>query len=1085
MIKSKADVHNLKMMGMTLKKVKFIFFFLVVAINLCTGVYANLSISAHQLQKKQILGRVVNEIGEPIIGSIKSYKQPVSQQSDKNKKITGIVHDENNEPLIGATVMLKNSNTGVITDIDGRFVIMVPSMGGELVVSYVGTETKEIKLDERTFYDITLTSSTLEDVVVVGYGTQKKVSVIGAISTIKADQIAVTSKINLSQSLAGNIPGIIAVQRSGELGNDKADFWIRGISTFAKGAASTTPLILVDGVERDFNFIDPQEIESFSVLKDASATAVYGVRGANGAIVITTKKGVVGSPKVNVNIETSYKRPTIIPEFVDAAEYMTIANIANKQGGGVADLFSQERITNTANRTDPDLYPSVNWVHELIKPNTSNRRINLNISGGAPKVRYFISATYHNEDGLYNTKTDREWDSNIILNKVNFRSNLDADLTPTTNINLNIGSQLQQLNGPIVGSENVWRTMIEVSPYLIPIRYSDGKLSTPVVGVNPYNWLTQYGYKKSADNTVNSTVNITQSLDFITKGLRSKVLFAYDVWTDHSLTGSFLPEMFNATGRDADGNLIGTLTPGNPFLNKQITSQTDYSTYLEATLDYDRIFGNHQFGALFLYNQREYNVSSGTGEYTVLPYQNQGLAGRLMYSYRSRYFVETNFGYNGSENFAPGKRFGFFPAVALGWYISEEPFWKDIKNIVPKLKIRGSYGKVGNDKLGTDANGNNIRFAYITEVATGGSYNFGSISTYNPVNGITEGKFGSKDLTWEAETKRNIGLELSFFKNSLEMTIDYFNNNRKNIFIQRNTIPTTAGFNEAPWVNLGTMNNKGFDLSLSYRIVTGNWNISAMGNFTYAHNNITNWDEPKQLYPNLIKTNHRLGQQFGYIAEGLYTEKDFEADGSLIQKYPIPQLGLNVLPGDIKYKDVNGDGIINSNDVTAIGFTENPEIVYGFGINASYKLIDVGVRFQGVGNTTRMINDPQLIPFSQALDKGNIYKKLAWDMWTTENPSQDVFFPRLRNGTNGHNFQPSTWWQKDMSFLRVKDIVLGFSFPKNILERVHIENARIYLIGNNLLTFSQFKLWDVELGTNNGMRYPVMRTGSLGLEFKF
>jgi TonB-linked SusC/RagA family outer membrane protein len=1014
-----------------------------------------------------------------IVKKLKQVEKTV-MPANKTIKIIGVILDENNQSVIGANiVMLNNSAVGTITDNYGRFTLNVPD-NGQLKITYIGYETQIIKIDGQSSYNISLNPSkkNLDEVVVVGYGTQKKVSVIGAISTIKANQIAVTSKVQLSQSLAGNIPGIIAVQRSGELGNDKADFWIRGISTFAKGGASQ-PLVLVDGVERDFNAIDPQEIESFSVLKDASATAVYGVRGANGVIAITTKKGVVGTPKVNVNIETSYKTPTVMPDFVDAAEYMTIANLANKQGGGVGNLFSQERITNTANRTDPDLYPSANWVKELIKPNTSNRRVNVNISGGAPKVRYFISASYHNEDGLYNTKTDREWDSNIKLNKVNFRSNLDVDLTPTTNVNLNIGSQLQMLNGPLSSSDDLWRGMIETSPNLIPLKYSDGQLSTPVVGANPYNWLTQYGYKRVADNTYNSTIGLNQSLNMLTKGLSAKVMFAYDVWTSHAFVGKFLPQMFNATGRDADGNLLGTITTGSPFLDKQILSQTNYTTYLETTLNYDRTFGDHQVGGLFLYNQREFNVSSGSGEYAVLPYQNQGFAGRLMYSYKSRYFAEANFGLNGSENFAPGKRFGFFPAVALGWYISEEPFWKNIKKFVPKFKIRGSFGNVGNDKLG------DVRFAYITEVVPGGSYNFGSTSTYNPVYGSTEGKFGSSNLTWETETKRDIGVELGFFKNSLELNFDYFNNDRKNIFTQRRIIPSTAGFNEAPWANLGSMNNKGFDLSLTYRIVTGNWNIAAMGNFTYAHNNILNWDEPKQVYPNLTQTNHRLGQQFGYIAEGLYTEKDFEADGSLIQKNPIPQFGLNVMSGDIKYKDVNGDGVINSNDMTAIGFTENPEIVYGFGINASYKLIDVGVRFQGVANTTRMINDPQLIPFSQALDKGNIYKNLASDMWTTENPSQDVFYPRLRNGTNGHNFQPSTWWQKDMSFLRVKDIVLGFTFPKNILKRIHIEKARIYLIGNNLLTFSPFKLWDVELGTNNGMKYPIMQTGSFGLEFNF
>lgn len=1000
-------------------------------------------------------------------------------------KIQGIVKDEAGEPVIGATVLVVNTSIGTATDINGHFSLETPA-SGKIQVSYVGYEVRVIVIDEKLNYNISINPSRqmLEDVVVVGYGTQKKASVIGAISTIKPAELGVTSKVALSQSLAGNIPGIIAVQRSGELGNDKADFWIRGISTFAKGGASQ-PLIIVDGVERDFNSIDPQEIESFSVMKDASATAVYGVRGANGVIAITTKKGEVGLPKINVNVESSLKMPTVTPEFVNAAEYMTIANKANKMGGGVSDLFSEERIRNTMNHTDTDLYPDVNWVNELLKSVTNYNRVNLNISGGAPKVRYFVSASYHNEGGLYKTTTDREWDSNIRLNKVNFRSNLDIDVTSTTNVNLNIGSQFQILNGPITSADNIWRAMIEVSPNLIPMRYSDGRLSTPVVGQNPYNWMTQFGYKRSADNALSSTASVTQNLDILTKGLNAKVIFAYDVNTSNALYGKFLPEMFHATGRDPDGELIGTTTAGSPFLDKSKSSWMDYATYLEFTLNYSRTFGDHQVGGLFLYNQRDYNVSGGAGEYIVLPYQNQGIAGRITYNYKNRYFAEGNFGLNGSENFAKGKRFGFFPAMALGWYVSEEPFWNKLKEVVSKFKIKGSFGIVGNDKLGVDANGNNIRFAYITEVAPGGSYNFGSISTYNPVTGTTEGKFGAPNLTWETETKRDIGIELGFFDNALELNFDYFYNDRKDIFTQRRIIPATAGFNQAPWANLGRMNNKGVDFNLVYRLSAGDWNVSAMGNFTYARNKITDWDEPVPKYPNLYQTNHRLNQQFGLISEGLYTDADFGDDGELINSNPVPELGLRVQSGDIKYADVNGDGIINSNDVTAIGFTENPEIVYGFGVNASFRAFDFGVRFQGVANTTRMINDPQIIPFTQALDKGNIYKSLANDMWTPENPSQDVFFPRLRNGTNGHNFQASTWWQKDMSFLRVKDIVLGYTLPKSLMAKWGIERMRFYLIGNNLLTFSKFNLWDVELGTNNGMRYPVMKSATIGLELNF
>ena len=505
----------------------------------------------------------------------KAAPKPVSQQNDAKQGIVvnGNVSDNRGEPLPGVTVLVKGTTNGVATGLDGSFSIKVPSRESVLQFSYVGYIAREERVDNRRIINIELVEDVgqLKEVVVVGFGVQEKASVIGAIATIEPKSLGATSKIALSQSLAGNIPGIIAVQRSGELGNDRADFWIRGISTFAEGGARN-PLVIVDGVERDFNAIDPQEIESFSVMKDASATAVYGVRGANGVIAITTKKGVEGRPKINVNVETSLKQPTVTPDFVDAGTFMKIGNLFHQQGGGIGYLFSEERINNTINRTDPDLYPDVNWVKSLTKKYTNYSRVNLNVTGGAPKVRYFVSASYHNEGGLYKTDTDREWDSNIRLNKVNFRSNTDVDITPTTNINLNIGSQFQQVNGPITSVDDLWRMMIEMAPNLVPMRYSDGQISRTISSNTPYAWLTQWGYRKSANNSLNSTASLTQKLDFVTKGLSARVLFAYDINTSNSLAGKFTPDMLYATGRDEEGNLVGTRFEGSPFLDKSKSS---------------------------------------------------------------------------------------------------------------------------------------------------------------------------------------------------------------------------------------------------------------------------------------------------------------------------------------------------------------------------------------------------------------------------------------------------------------------------------------------------------------------------------
>lgn len=1004
-------------------------------------------------------------------------------QAQKGQTVTGVVVDEQRMGLPGASIVEKGTTNGVTTDSEGRYSLTLTSDNATIEYSFIGYTPQQEIVGRRLEINIQLmpVATELNEVVVVGYGQQKKASIVGAISSVDATSIANTSKVRLSQSLAGNISGIIAVQRSGELGNDHADFWIRGINTFA---GASDPLIIVDGVERDFNSIDPIEIESFSVMKDASATAVYGVRGANGVIVITTKKGDIGAPKVSVNMEYAVKQPTRLPQFVDAVDFMKIANEANRRTGH-NETFLPERINNTILKTDPDLYPNVNWVDELLKPVSMHERINVNISGGAPRVRYFISGTYHHENGLYRTDTDREWDANIGMDRVNFRSNLDADITKTTTVNLNIGSQLSINRGPNASSDKIWRLMLEIPSYFIPVRYSDGRLSAygagSEKGLNPYNRLTQSGYSKSTTNTLNSTISLTQKLDMITPGLQAKAMFAYDVWTGHYFQASFSPELWYATARDDQGQLnYVQAEKGEEFLKKSVWSDMSYTTYFEGTISYDRTFGDHKATAMLLYNQRVYNTNSGEGEYSVLPFKNLGLAGRATYSYKDRYFAEFNFGYNGSENFAPGKRFGFFPAVALGWYISEEPFWENIRPYVSKLKIRGSYGTVGNDKLG-----DNVRFAYITEIIDNGMYDFGLPGSSNILYGVTEGKFGSKDLTWETETKRDIGLEIGLF-NMLELNVDYFFNNRRDIFMQRRVIPSTAGYNEAPWVNYGKMQNRGVDASLTlHKAIGKDWHIDAIGTFTFARNKVTEWDEPTQQYANLYQTGHSYGQQFGLVAERLYTDADFDASNQLLPQLPRPQFGLDVQPGDIKYVDINGDGVINKDDYTAIGYGESPEIVYGLGVNVRYKGLELGVRLQGTALTTRMINDVNFLPFARGMQKGNLYARVINDRWTEENPSQDVFFPRMRDYMDGHNYLPSTWWQKDMSFLRIKDIVLSYTLPQKTARKMGMSSMRIYGIVNNAWTFSSFKLWDPELGTNNGMRYPIMRTYNLGVELTF
>ncbi|MCC8153298.1 MAG: SusC/RagA family TonB-linked outer membrane protein [Tannerellaceae bacterium] len=571
--------------------------------------------------------------------------------AQEGKVILGIVLDEAKEPMTGVTVAEKGTNNGTLTDLDGRYSIKLTGEDAILVFRFLGYETKEEKVGGKKDINLQLNpiATELTEAVVVGYGSQKKASVVGAISSLKPEELSRTSKTSITQSLVGNVAGVIAVQRSGEVGNDHADFWIRGINTFAGGS---NPLIIVDGIERNFNSLDPQEIESFSVLKDASATAIYGVRGANGVIIITTKKGQVSPPQISVNIEKSFKAPTKIPKFVDAVDYMKIANEASIRTGN-GELFTPSRINNTINNVGPDLYPNVNWIDELLKPMAHHQRVNLNITGGAPKARYFVSASYHNESGLFKTDTDRKWDSNIKQDQVNFRSNLDIDITSTTTVGIYLGSQLRIKNSPNISADYAWDVMMETPPYFIPKRYSDGRLAAygagSEKGLNPYNLLTQYGTQKYTTSDINATANVVQKLDFLTKGLEGKLAYAYDVWTEHMYAQTYTPELWYATSRDANNELAAVLVePGNPFLNKSVWSNMAYRTYLEGSLIYNRTFNDHQVGGLFLYNHSTKGVKEGNNEYSVIPYKYQGIAARATYAWKSRYLAEFNMGYNGS-----------------------------------------------------------------------------------------------------------------------------------------------------------------------------------------------------------------------------------------------------------------------------------------------------------------------------------------------------------------------------------------------------------------------------------------------------
>lgn len=1006
-------------------------------------------------------------------------------QTDGEFTVQGVVTDQSGDPLPGVTVMVKGSSPsiGTATDLDGNYKIEPKSKNATLVFSFVGMGKVEEAINGRKIINVVLQEQQddLDEVVVVGYGTQKKESVIGAITSVKPAQLSVGTTRSLSNDLAGNLAGVIAVQRSGEPGYDDSEFWIRGLSSF-KGSGA--PLVLVDGVERSLNNLDISEIESMSVLKDASASAVYGVRGANGVIIITTKKGHAGKTSVKMSVEHSFTEPEQLPQFLDAADYLTLLNNISIQETGQY-RYSPDIINKYRTGYDRELYPNVNWIDAITKDFANNTRVTLDIAGGNERLRYSVVGAYYNESGITEVDRSQSWSSNITINRFNLRTNLEMNLTPTTLINVNIGGYLQQRKAPKDGIDDIFYAAFKATPFAVPIMYENGQIPKPRENENPWAKLTQSGYYREGQSKFESLFSVQQDLKIIVPGLKANVKFSYDYFSRNGVDRGRAPRYYYpATDRDPVTGELHTmvLQEGDEFLGyNKWQDHGNYSTYLEANLTYNGRFGNNFIDALFLYNQRNYDDGD------QVSYRTQGIAGRVSYNYDARYFAEFNFGYNGSENFAKHHRFGFFPSIAAGWFISSEEFMRPAINYIQKLKLRASYGLAGNDRFYNN-DGSQKRFGYITTIAGGDGYTWGNSNTFYGKGGLREGDPGAPDLRWEKVKKANIGLELRLF-NMIDMQVDFFHERREDIFMQRRNYPNSAGFPSLPWSNYGIVTNKGFEVELDVFKRIGEVSINVRGNFTYARNKIVEQDEDLLVVGTYrSSTGLPVGTIFGFKTDGLYTEDDFAdlATGRLKDGLPVPMFTDRVYPGDIRYVDMNGDGQITEVDKTSLGGTVNPEIVYGFGANVSWNGFDFGVFFQGNGNTYRVIgeNSNNFLPGSTLGSEGNIFKN-ASDAWSIVNQSQDVFYPRLHLGSNSHNSQTSDWWLKDMSMLRLKNLEIGYSLPQNIIRHAAMEHARIFLRGTNLCHFSNFKLWDPELGVNNGLKYPIMRTYSIGLQVTF
>ena len=829
-----------------------------------------------------------------------------TQQKKQKRVITGVVRDgDTNEPIIGASVWLKNSSVGAVTDIDGKYSITIEGVGGVLEFSYIGMKKQEIAIIDQKSINVTLQPDTevLDEVVVVGYGSQKKESVVGAISTLDIKKLKVPGA-SISNVLAGQLSGVVAMTRSGEPGkNSAADFYIRGVSSF-KG--TSTPLVLVDGIERDLDLVDTDDIASFSILKDASASAVYGVRGANGVILITTKKGEEGKPAINVRTEFGFTSPTKRPKMLDSARWAELYNEASS-----TKYYSDEVMQKYREHSDPDLYPDVDWFDALFDDMAENQRVNLSITGGGDIVKYYVSGSFYNESSIYkNAGNIYGYDSSINYNKFNFRANIDLNLTKSTVLNVNLANIYEKSFGPGFGDNDndIWGYTFNASPNAFPIEYSDGKLSGPSTdsGFNPWNMLVHSGYREQFWNSAQALVGVTQDIGKLWKpleGLTANLKFSWDAWNTTLQRRSKTPTFYHARGRDDQGNLIyddnngdGEWDPvhtGNESLGFAIGRSGTMTRYLEGSLNYNRLFAEkHRVGALLLYNQKIHtNTQAGSGD-AALPYKNQGLAGRVTYAFKDTYFAEVNVGYNGSENFARGHRFGFFPAAAIGWMMSNEKWFEPITNTVDMLKLKASYGKVGNDDIGGQR-----RWVYESSIVTGGNWQYGQ-SANQGGDGIRIGEVENLNASWEEALKLNVGIEFSLF-NKVKVQADYFREERTGIFLQRAGLPAIVGISTIPYVNIGETLNQGFDSNIEYSQKIGNVYVTARGNFTYNRNKLKNNDEPDWEY----KYQNRIGkpfgsggsmQPFGLVALGLFQSQE-EIDNSPVQSFGEYRVG------DIKY----------------------------------------------------------------------------------------------------------------------------------------------------------------------------------------
>ena len=1019
-----------------------------------------------------------------------SRRSPVSAPKAPNGELTvagTVISSADNQPIVGANIYVEGTNVGTTTDAGGNYKLTVPASAKTVTVSFLGYDTKKISVrDIHLFKLITLAdaSNKLEDVVVVGFGVQKKESLVGAVQSVKPSDLQ-TSSSNLSTSFSGKIAGVIAVQKSGEPGADGANFWIRGISTFGSGQS---PLLILDGVEitnQMLNNIPPETIESFSVLKDATATALYGSRGANGVMIITTKNGR-DSEKMTINLRAEFgaSAPTRVPKVADGITYMETFNEA-RTTRGETPYYSNEKIMGTKLGLDPYVYPNVDWYDMLFKDCTFNQNFNFNMTGGAKKIDYFLNASVYNENGIMRKPEASKFDTNINAQKYLFQANVSADATKTTRVSLKMNTQLHYRHAPIQSVSDLFAYAMTGMPCEFPatlpgeesdtfVRFGTNNAWNSGFFTNPYAQLCR-GYGDQFRGHFTSALTVNQNLDFITKGLSATGMATFYNRVYSAVYRSFTPFMYQLTDYNIDeaGNYSYTsnsTNTGTTYLGTTRGKDGYRELAFQAKIDYARTFGKHDVGATIVYMQKERNMNiSDEQEYAALPYRQQGLAGRVTYGFDKRYLFEANFGYNGSENFAAGKRFGFFPSVAVGWVISNEPFWKGIKEQVNLFKLRASYGLVGNDVISKDYAD---RFPYLTTVDMGQGYDVYIGNNFQRKYGPILSVYGNPNATWEESRKLDIGVEIGLF-DSLNIIFDWFKEKRSGIFMQRTSLPSTFGMSGiTPWANIGKVDNSGVDISVDYnKAFSKDLILSLRGTFTYAHNEIVEMDEPKYKWAYQYKAGHPINSIQCLIAEGLFRDEEEIASSPSQDIYATT---YPIRPGDVKYRDLNDDKIIDDNDMCWTGNPTVPEIIYGFGFSLKYKGFDCSAFFQGQGKVSILMYNYH--PFATAATPGSgLMQWIADEHWSEDDPNPKALYPRLSPLWNNNNTKASTLYVRNGKMLRLKTAEIGYTYKK----------MRVYVSGTNLLTFAPFKYWDPEKGSGNGLGYPLQRTYNLGFQFNF